>query len=401
MPYNHPFTKDSADVVLRSSDGSDFRVHKLVLSEASCVFEGMFSLPQSSDTSDRQTPGSTNVEERVSGDQCLRAVVVVPESSRTLDLLLRHCYPMSRPTLTDLQEVITLLESMKKYAMDDTAEEVRNVLLQDRFSRTIEDAFAVYAAIWRLEIKQSLGISARATFRFRLPTFASPILQSMSPASIFALLEFRGRCVDAATDFVNYPRRWEPFHFERWAGTEHEQSRSMELEDPRDDNDYKPTRITVDYGCRICIWRAHEYTFHDWPQPSHMLHVDAEDARDEFLDLTRERPCGLALKESVVLRKQLYGLDVEDLESTYHYGSPRCPRCIVDGAQTVSEVLQHLSTELDAVLMSVSALRLYFDLRGDRLPAHPIGSVCSGKSGRRRCPSPGSRDRRILPTVWY
>ncbi|EPT03023.1 hypothetical protein FOMPIDRAFT_18074, partial [Fomitopsis schrenkii] len=180
MPYNHPFTKDSADVVLRSSDGSDFRVHKLVLSEASCVFEGMFSLPQSSDTSDRQTPG---------------AVVVVPESSRTLDLLLRHCYPMSRPTLTDLQEVITLLESMKKYAMDDTAEEVRNVLLQDRFSRTIEDAFAVYAAIWRLEIKQSLGISARATFRFRLPTFASPILQSMSPASIFALLEFRGRCV--------------------------------------------------------------------------------------------------------------------------------------------------------------------------------------------------------------
>lgn len=102
MPYDHPFIRDSADVILRSSERDDFRVHKLILSEASNVFEGMFSLPQSSDTSDRQTPGSTSVSgERVSEDQ-QRAVVDMPESSRTLDLLLRYCYPMSRPELTDL-----------------------------------------------------------------------------------------------------------------------------------------------------------------------------------------------------------------------------------------------------------------------------------------------------------
>ncbi|EMD39269.1 hypothetical protein CERSUDRAFT_122690 [Gelatoporia subvermispora B] len=44
--FAHPFTKSSADVIIRSSDGVDFRVHRIVLAEASPVFEGMFSLPQ-------------------------------------------------------------------------------------------------------------------------------------------------------------------------------------------------------------------------------------------------------------------------------------------------------------------------------------------------------------------
>lgn len=370
MPYDHPFIRDSADVILRSSERDDFRVHKLILSEASNVFEGMFSLPQSSDTSDRQTPGSTSVSgERVSEDQ-QRAVVDMPESSRTLDLLLRYCYPMSRPELTDLQEAIALLESMKKYDMDDNSKEVCGVLLQDRFSRTIEDAFAVYTAIWRLDFEECLGTSARATFRFRLPTFASPILQSMSPPSIFALLEFRGRCVDAATDFVNRPRDWEPLDTVRWAGTKHEHVRTMGLEPPGDDNDYKPVHTIAEYGCRLCIWGNDP----DFPQSSLVLHVDAEDVLDEFLDLIRERPCGLALSESVVLRKQLYTVEDSGWE-VRHHSSPQCDRCIVDGAQTISEVLQHLSTELDATIRSVSVLPSHCLLRGGGLLARLEGPV--------------------------
>ena len=46
VTLEHPFNKPTADVILRSSDDVDFRVHKVILAEASPVFEGMFSIPQ-------------------------------------------------------------------------------------------------------------------------------------------------------------------------------------------------------------------------------------------------------------------------------------------------------------------------------------------------------------------
>jgi len=43
-PYN--FDAPDTDAVLLSSDGKEFHVHRLILSLASPVFRGMFSLPQ-------------------------------------------------------------------------------------------------------------------------------------------------------------------------------------------------------------------------------------------------------------------------------------------------------------------------------------------------------------------
>lgn len=40
------FNDTKADVILRSSDGIDFRMFKVLLSFASPFFEGMFDLPQ-------------------------------------------------------------------------------------------------------------------------------------------------------------------------------------------------------------------------------------------------------------------------------------------------------------------------------------------------------------------
>jgi len=42
-PYD--FNAPDADTVLRSSDGEEFRVHRIILSLASPVFQGMFTLP--------------------------------------------------------------------------------------------------------------------------------------------------------------------------------------------------------------------------------------------------------------------------------------------------------------------------------------------------------------------
>jgi len=327
MPYKHPFKKESADVILRSSDGDDFRVHKLMLSEASSVFEGMFSLPQPADASSEHTPKDKDTP-----------VVEIPENSRTLDHLLRFCYPMSQPALESLQEVIALLEAMKKYEMDDVARDVREALLDGRFSETAEDAFTVYSAVWRLDFKDDLVNSARATFLFKLPSFESPVIQSIPPAAIFALMEFRGRCVGAAMQLLFYPDDWQQFQVERWEGTEHADYRSMTLEKINEDT--SALGNFVHYACRSCVWGSGQYPWHRY-----VLHVDREDARNEFISILRERPCGQALQTSVCLRSQVCDDD--------NYGDRRCAQCVADGLRTVAEVLDHLCKNLDEKLAVV------------------------------------------------
>ena len=76
-----PFDHAKADIILRSSDKSDFRVFKLFLSLASPFFETLFELPQPTQASEDQ-----EIKDGL-------AVIYMPENSKTLDILLRFCYP--------------------------------------------------------------------------------------------------------------------------------------------------------------------------------------------------------------------------------------------------------------------------------------------------------------------
>lgn len=111
-----PFDHAKADIILRSSDNIDFRVFKLFLSLASSFFESLFELPQPTETSEDQ-----EIKDGL-------AVVRVPENSKTLDLLLRFCYPCTLaedPKLEVLKDVVDVLEAARKYALDVIEGKVR------------------------------------------------------------------------------------------------------------------------------------------------------------------------------------------------------------------------------------------------------------------------------------
>jgi len=76
------FDVSDADLIIRSSDIVDFRVHKLVLSMASPFFKDLLSLPQPSDS------------ETIDGLH----VVQLPEDSELLSSLLSMLYPL-RPVI--------------------------------------------------------------------------------------------------------------------------------------------------------------------------------------------------------------------------------------------------------------------------------------------------------------
>ena len=81
-PYN--FDAPDADAILRSSDGKEPRVDRLILSLASLVFRNMFSLPQ------RTEPPSHTPS------------VDVPEPSDILQPFIQYLYPRSPPKVSDL-----------------------------------------------------------------------------------------------------------------------------------------------------------------------------------------------------------------------------------------------------------------------------------------------------------
>ena len=85
-----PFDDAEADVILRSSDGVDFRVHKLLLSLVSTFFRDMFSLPHvghgGPDDGDRVTGGAQT------------PVVEVEENADLVEKFLRWCDPRCTPS---------------------------------------------------------------------------------------------------------------------------------------------------------------------------------------------------------------------------------------------------------------------------------------------------------------
>jgi len=93
-----PLSFDDGDVILRAED-SDFRVHIVLLRQASPVFRDMFSLPQPGEANDRDVP-----------------IIVMQEEARVLDFVLRCIYPLKeRPTVGSIEDATKMLDAADKF----------------------------------------------------------------------------------------------------------------------------------------------------------------------------------------------------------------------------------------------------------------------------------------------
>ena len=86
-PYD--FDAPDTDAILRSLDGKELHVHKVILSLSSPVFQGMFDLPQLTDTPS-QIP-----------------TIDVPETSGILQPFIQYLYPRSPPKIVDISMCIS------------------------------------------------------------------------------------------------------------------------------------------------------------------------------------------------------------------------------------------------------------------------------------------------------
>ncbi|KAF7362657.1 BTB domain-containing protein [Mycena venus] len=169
-----------ADVILRSSDGIDFHVHRLVLSLASSVFKDMFAFPQPD--SDPVIP-----------------TVQVSESARILDLVLRFWYPGAEPTvvqtLDDLRETLEAL--IMKYDVKFVVPSAKKKLRE----HLADDPVAVFSIACRLQWKDVALEAAKESLKLPLRAFESERprqLQYMTAETYHTLLQYHSECAKVA-----------------------------------------------------------------------------------------------------------------------------------------------------------------------------------------------------------
>ncbi|KAL1944886.1 hypothetical protein VTO73DRAFT_2506 [Trametes versicolor] len=140
-PAPPPFNNPAADTILRSSGAlpMDFRVHRVIMAEASEVFADMFAIPQ-----------PPRPHRRTDED----------DDDYTLHDLLRLCYPIADPDLRSPYEIRPVLAAAMKYEMVEATTLMKNALR----SHIVDHALGVWGAACSLRLQEETEGAALITF---------------------------------------------------------------------------------------------------------------------------------------------------------------------------------------------------------------------------------------------
>jgi len=175
-PYD--FEAPDADVILRCSDGKELHVHRVILSLASPIFQGMFSLPQPTESPPSQIP-----------------TIDVPETSDILEPFIQYFYPRSPPKISGLAMWEALYTVADKYNTEVVMETLRDMLIS-RFLEASPVRVYALASHWGLE--EEAKIASKGTLKVDLsrgfPEEDAKLMGSVACQKLYRLhLERRDR----------------------------------------------------------------------------------------------------------------------------------------------------------------------------------------------------------------
>ncbi|KAG2345769.1 hypothetical protein BDR05DRAFT_960038 [Suillus weaverae] len=202
-----PFNNAKADIILRSSDDVYFRVFRCILALASPFFEAMFDLPQ---------PRRSH-----SNDEMLDGldVIQVSESSRTLDMLLRFCYPaaVKDPSMEDMNDVEEVLEAAMKYGMEEVEERVRKAMVAPSLLES--KPMHILAIACRFGLEPEARTAAKYSLHHTAPTRDTLVAACLPNNVIQGLVAYRSRCGQAARtlcDNLDWLKQSQTHSFYEW-----------------------------------------------------------------------------------------------------------------------------------------------------------------------------------------
>jgi len=302
-----PFDETSdGDVVLKSSDGALFRVHKVILSLASPFFRDMFSLPQVDASQDGAENGP---------------IIPFTESSETIDTLLRAVYPDEDPDLKLVHEIEGVVEAAIKYDMPKCISIMRKKLILGASKEPIR----VFMIACKNKLTDVASAAAHLSLRrpilysFELGSVVLPFsaLEDITAGSLFRLIEYQRQCSKVANDAMS-DLTWTREDF-TWR---------TKIIDAIAGSCLKCTRATLELGeeqVQVVGWW---YTFYQ-----------------EITTLVRQRPCTALILES------------ESLMDKALVEAAKCGGCFKDSIHTLRTfraiVTQHLDKRLAEVKIQI------------------------------------------------
>ena len=171
-----------ANLIIRSSDFVEFRVHKSLLAMVSPFFKDLLSLPQPSDS------------EYVDG----LPVVQLSEDAELLRILVSMLYPVCPVTPNSYDKVLYLLAVCQKYEMVQVQSSIRAEVSRGNFPVPVgTEAFRAYTIASSKGLVPETEDAARRTLDYPL-TFESlgEGLRSFEGWTLRDLVHFRKRCAD-------------------------------------------------------------------------------------------------------------------------------------------------------------------------------------------------------------
>ena len=177
-----PFGVPDANLIIRSSDLTHFRVHKSVLVMASPFFEDLLSLPQPSDS------------ESVDG----LPVVQVSEDAELLTSLISMLYPAQPVIPNSYEKVLYLLSACQKYDMGQVQAFIRAEVSRGAFPAPIgTEVFRAYAVARSKRLIPETEYAARLTLDYPM-TFEvlGEVLRLFEDSALHDLACYRRRCRD-------------------------------------------------------------------------------------------------------------------------------------------------------------------------------------------------------------
>ncbi|EPQ56209.1 hypothetical protein GLOTRDRAFT_26295, partial [Gloeophyllum trabeum ATCC 11539] len=174
----------TADVVLLSSDQVKFWVHKNILDLSSEALAHIVCA------------GSV-------GHHIVNGVrlVQLEDNAKILDGLLRYCYPLDRPDVSDFSTMQALLDAALKYEMPHAAKSLRRALISEAFLNS--HPLRVFATACRYLLHNEACIAAKATLQHDMISPEAPELKRINGLSYHRLLTFRQKCVQGALSLLS------------------------------------------------------------------------------------------------------------------------------------------------------------------------------------------------------
>lgn len=300
-PYRAPFDDNDSDLVLHTSDGGRFAVHRIFLTLASSLLKRSLM------------PGSASPSPQFSGivikPEKGRDIIEIAEDGLTTERVLHFCYPFTNPVLENLDDVQKVLAMMKKFEMRGLMERVKSLLVQPSFLE--EEPLRVFAIAYRFGFEAETRIAARSTLRHQI---FGPYVKELEhiPASVYhKLLQYHRKCsvvvCGLTSDFS-----WFPGFASRW----------------------------IWFQCDDCVHHSLSWPLSD----GKIYEVNAWfiEYMERARSVLRERPCGKVVNDPLLI--------MDALETATH-----CNTCRSSAFLDISTFIgEHFSVEVEKAVDTVS-----------------------------------------------